>query len=150
MAECLRQWIANPHRLVRFQLHPPNSTQGRHMKIIQAHKLVRDKIPDIIVAEGNTPYIRELTEEEFKTALETKLLEEASEVVDASRQTRKETIQELADLQEVMLALMELHGITEEEVGKARYYKAKTNGTFEDRIFLETVEKDIGDIEGQP
>ena len=120
------------------------------MKIIQAHKLVRDNIPEIIVAEGNTPYVRELSDEEFKTALETKLLEEAGEVVDASRQTRKDTIQELADLQEVVLALMELHGISEEEVGKAMFYKAKTNGKFEKRIFLETVEKDSGDTEGQP
>ena len=120
------------------------------MKTIHAHKLVRDNIPDIIVAEGKTPYVRLLSEEEFKIALETKLLEETHEVIHASRTSKKETIQELADLQEVVLALMTLHGITEDEVSKARHYKGETNGRFEKRIFLETVEKNVGDIEGQP
>ena len=43
------------------------------------HKLVRDKIPDIIREQGETPCTRILTAKEYSAALEQKLDEETAE-----------------------------------------------------------------------
>ena len=45
------------------------------------NKLVRDKIPEIIVGNGGEPFTRILDEDEYKVELETKLMEEYNEVL---------------------------------------------------------------------
>ncbi len=59
------------------------------------HKLVRDNIPEIIKAKGESPVIRILDDETFKRELEKKLLEEYNEVLEA---TGNDRIEELADM----------------------------------------------------
>ena len=44
------------------------------------NKLIRDKIPEIIVAAGEEPKIRKLNKKEFKIELQKKVLEEAKEL----------------------------------------------------------------------
>lgn len=98
------------------------------------NKLVRDKVPEIIEEEGNYTLIRKLSDEEFENALNNKLLEEASEVISA---TKKEDIkEELSDLLEVMLAKAKLYDISMSEIEECRINKKEIKGTFEDRIFL--------------
>lgn len=74
------------------------------------NKLVRDNIPDMIRAKGETPNIRILEQEEYLRHLEAKLDEEAGEY------HRDKNAEELADLLEVVFALAEAIGCTKEEL----------------------------------
>ena len=100
------------------------------------NKLVRDKIPEIIKINGEEPITRVLTEEEYKKALEKKLLEECYEVL-ASQD--KKRLEELADLLEVMKYLSQLENSSIEEVTKIGLEKNEKRGSFKNRIFLEKV-----------
>lgn len=100
------------------------------------NKLVRDKIPEIIIAHGETPITRILDDQEYETELRKKSLEEASELV--ATQTQEEKIEELADLEQTVLELKELYGA--EEVEAVRLKKLQERGGFTARIFLERTE----------
>ena len=63
------------------------------------HKLVRDKIPEIIELNGGKAEYRVLNAEEYRQALETKLDEEVLEF------HQDKTAEELADILEVVFAL---------------------------------------------
>ena len=98
------------------------------------NKLVRDKVPDIIRAEGKEPKIRILSKEEYMEALLAKLAEELEEF----RQDR--SLEELADLQEVVLAMADALNVTYQQLAKAVSTKTLNRGAFKKRIFLESVE----------
>lgn len=100
------------------------------------NKLVRDKIPEIIKINGEEPITRILTEEEYKKALEKKLLEECYEVLESQAKKR---LEELADLLEVMKYLSQLENSSIEEVTKIGLEKNEKRGSFKNRIFLEKV-----------
>ncbi len=98
------------------------------------NKLVRDKIPEIIEAEGKLVRARILDKEEYLNELIKKLGEEYEEF-------KKETvIEELADLQEVILALADALNISHQELARAVSKKTLERGAFKKRIFLESVE----------
>ncbi len=99
------------------------------------NKLVRDKIPEIIRAKGGRPITRLLDEKEYFKALVAKLQEEVVEF------EAEPSIEELADIKEVMLALCLAISIRPSELEDTRRHKAKTNGRFKKRIFLEGVEE---------
>ena len=101
------------------------------------NKLVRDKIPEIIVGNGGEPFTRILDEDEYKVELETKLMEEYNEVLLA---TGEERVEELADMLEVISSLAKLEGKSLEEVLEVKNKKCDKRGGFEKRIFLEKVE----------
>lgn len=69
-------------------------------------KLVRDKIPDIIRSNGEEPEVYVLPDWKFIQKLEEKLREELDEYLDSKE------IEELADLAEVVHALVEAKGYT--------------------------------------
>lgn len=98
------------------------------------NKLVRDKIPDIIRANGQVPQTRILESPEYLKTLIEKLKEEATEFAE------NPSAEELADIKEVVIALREAMGIHASELENVRRQKAKTNGRFTKRIFLESVE----------
>ena len=102
------------------------------------NKLVRDKIPEIIVGNGREPFTRILDEDEYKVELETKLMEEYNEVLLA---TGEERVEELADMLEVISSLAKLEGKSLEEVLEVKNKKCDKRGGFEKRIFLEKVEE---------
>lgn len=103
-------------------------------KMKKYNKLVRDNIPEIIEADGKTCKTRILIDEEYQKYAFAKLLEEASEANEA------QTIEELADLEEVVLAAAKSIGVTPDELEKARKAKAKKNGAFDKKILLEEVD----------
>ena len=70
-------------------------------------KLVRDKIPDIIRSNGETPIVKILNDEDYKKELDKKLFEEYNEVINASGYDR---LEELADMIEVIKALAKIEG----------------------------------------
>lgn len=99
------------------------------------NKLVRDKIPEIIKANGDTPITRILNDEEYLLELIKKISEEQKEL--ASADTTILQMEELADLQELILAIAEHIGSTQ-ELEIIRKQKASKRGTFEQKIFLES------------
>ena len=94
------------------------------------NKLVRDKIPDIIRAAGETPNIRILEQDEYLAHLEAKLDEEVGEY------HRDQNLEELADILEVVVALAQAMGCTKEELMEVYRKKHDARGGFEQRIFL--------------
>jgi predicted house-cleaning noncanonical NTP pyrophosphatase (MazG superfamily) len=97
------------------------------------HKLVRDRIPDIIRQEGRTCEVESLPPDEFRRALLEKLLEEAQEVVQASPD---ELSIELADLYEVIDEVMELHQIDQDSVLAIQKQRRAERGGFTKRLRL--------------
>ena len=100
-------------------------------------KLVRDRIPEIIRESGREPQIRYLVGGELLVALGKKLVEEAQEAAEAIS-CRKDLVEELADVREVMTALMSTHGITHQEVDDAAITKARRRGAFDSGVWLAT------------
>lgn len=98
-------------------------------------KLVRDKIIDIITANGEKPIYHTLSDEEYLNELHKKLFEEANEFVE------NDNPEELADLLEVIYAIAKHKNINMQEVEKERVKKREKRGGFEDKIYLETVEE---------
>ena len=100
-------------------------------------KLVRDRIPEIIKANGEKPITRVLDDMEYKEELERKLREEYLEVLEAEGENR---IEELADMLEVMEALASVENKTLENVLSVKAKKQEKRGAFKDKIYLEGVE----------
>lgn len=97
-------------------------------------KLVRDESPEIIDGNDKTPVTHVADEAEYERRLLDKLDEEVAEYSEA------QSVEELADVLEVVHALREHHGITREELAQIRDEKATERGRFEDRIVLERVD----------
>ena len=100
------------------------------------NKLVRDRIPEIIRASGQECTTEILSEEDYRRMLDAKLDEELAEY------RRDQTIEELADLMEVIRAVAAAQGCTPEELERIRAEKAAERGGFEKRILLKEVMKD--------
>ena len=98
-------------------------------------KLVRDRIIDIIKANGENPVYHTLSDEEYLKELHKKLFEEANEFVEA------DDPEELADLLEVIYAIAKHKNIKLEEVEQIRVKKREKRGGFENKIYLKSVEK---------
>lgn len=99
------------------------------------NKLVRDKIPEIIENTGKTAYCHILTEDEYIAELDKKLNEECAEY------QADKSLEELADMLEVMYAIAEARGYSVAELERVRAEKAEKRGGFKDRIFLERVDE---------
>lgn len=92
-------------------------------------KLVRDKIPDIIKASGKIPVTRILDDKEYLEQLERKLDEEVAEFHESK------SLEELADILEVVYALSEAHENIYNLLA-AWDRKSKTRGGFLNKVFL--------------
>ncbi len=103
------------------------------MKKKAYHKLVRDKIPEIIEAQGKTCVTEFLPEDAYIRMAEEKLSEELSEY----QQSRQ--LEELADLLEVMEAVVTARGYTWEALLAVRDKKREARGGFQKRILLKEV-----------
>ena len=100
------------------------------------NKLVRDNIPAIIEASGRTPVHSTLDDAAYLHALDAKLSEELAEYQESK------SMEELADLLEVMIAVAAARGSSIEEVETIRKEKAAQRGGFEQRIYLHEVISD--------
>lgn len=97
------------------------------------NKLVRDRIPEIIRESGIECEIAVVSDEEYHQALRQKLIEEAAEVAEADGD---DLIAELADLYEVIDALMASYGISENCILNAQAKRRETRGGFTQKIML--------------
>jgi predicted house-cleaning noncanonical NTP pyrophosphatase (MazG superfamily) len=100
-------------------------------------KLVRDRIPEIIRSEGRHPVTRVLDEASYRQALLAKLTEEAQE---ASHAAASDLPGELADVLEVLSALITTTGMSWPQLLELAEDKRSQRGGFAQRIFLESVE----------
>ncbi len=94
-------------------------------------KLVRDKIPQIIMANDKEPIIRTLSQEEYLKELDIKLNEEVAEY------QADKSIEEMADVLEVLNAICVARGFSLEELEQVRREKCEARGAFKDRIYWE-------------
>ena len=97
------------------------------------HKLVRDRIPEIIEADGKTCVCETLSDEEYIRLLDEKLSEELAEYQESK------SLEELADLLEVMQAVVRARGWTLDELEQVRADKAAERGGFAKKILLKEV-----------
>lgn len=94
-------------------------------------KLVRDRISEIIKADGKSPITRILSEDEYLQELDTKLNEEVAEY------QADKSIEEIADVLEVLFAICEARGYSIEQLMKVKQDKQDKRGGFKERIFWE-------------
>lgn len=97
------------------------------------NKLVRDRIPEIIRQVGHKYEVTTLSDSEYHQALRNKLLEEAQEVASA---TPEDLIKEIADLYEVIDAVLAAHRIHHDAVLEEQKRRRVERGGFKQRICL--------------
>jgi len=97
-------------------------------------KLIRDNMPEIMAAKGQPLETRVLeTDEEFRAALENKMLEELQEL----RNKENPPVVQIAYMLEIIDALRKAYDISEGEIGDERRKKFEERGGFEKRLYLE-------------
>ena len=94
------------------------------------YKAIRDKIPEIIKKSGYDYNIKKLSNSEFLVELEKKLGEELEEY------NQSKSVEELADILEVIYRISELTGTSKEQLEQLRTKKAQDRGAFDENLFL--------------
>ncbi|WP_416973659.1 nucleoside triphosphate pyrophosphohydrolase [Streptomyces sp. 4F14] len=94
-------------------------------------KLVRDRIPQIIRADGTEPVTYTADPDEYRHRLRDKLREEVAEFLEADGAG---ALEELADVLEVVHALAADLGVGVDRLEEVRRAKADERGGFADRI----------------
>ena len=100
---------------------------------MQLGKLVRDRIPEIIKKKGKVAITHIALESEYWEKLKQKFKEEVEEYL------KDENEEELADVLEIIEAIIELKKIDKNKLESTRKQKNKENGSFKARIILEEV-----------
>ena len=103
------------------------------MKKTSYNKLVRDRIPEIIEGSGRKAVYETLDDENFIKRLNEKLVEEVNEYLQSG------SLEELADIGEVMHGILEYKGISIEAFQKARMEKLEQRGSFKKRLLLQEI-----------
>ncbi len=103
------------------------------MAKITYNKLIRDRIPEIIEQDGRRYAVEAISTEEYMKALLDKLVEEAKEAQKADNDHIKT---ELADILEVIDALLLQQGISRQAVRSEQRQRRSKRGGFEKRLKL--------------
>lgn len=103
------------------------------MQVTEYNKLVRDRIPEIIEKSGKRSIVEVLGSEVYKKYLDEKLGEELQEYLEA------DSVDELADLVEVVFAILKYKGIDMNDFEDLRKNKAVERGAFDKRLLLKEV-----------
>ena len=101
---------------------------------ISRSKLIRDKIPEIIKANGRKSTTHIANDSEYWDKLQTKLREEVEEFLENNN------IEELADIHEVLNSIMDFKGFDKDILRSTREQKLKKRGGFKKKIILDKVE----------
>lgn len=102
---------------------------------IKYDKLIRDRIPEIIEAAGSEAIVETLDKDNFQKYLDIKLREEMEEYLEDG------SVEELADMVEVIYALLDCKGVSLEEFERIRIAKVNERGAFKKRLLLKEVIK---------
>ncbi len=98
-------------------------------------KLVRDKIPELIMRSGRRPVFRRVQGAELKRYADAKILEEAKEF------SKSGELEELLDLLEAIYFRLQLEGISAQEAHERLMRRRHERGGFEGGVLLERVER---------
>jgi len=101
--------------------------------MIYPDKLVRDRIPELIRADGKECEVRILNEDEYRVQLNRKLEEELQ------RYLRSGDVTELTGMAEVLKALVSTSNMTADEFQELCRQKRERAGGFEKRLLLVSV-----------
>jgi len=104
------------------------------MRKIFYRKLIRDKIPAKMDRAGAAHDIKKLNQKDFEKELLRKVGEEASGLLSA--RSKKELIEELADVSDVLDEIRRIKKIKPSCIRKAQAENARQKGSFKKRIFL--------------
>ena len=96
-------------------------------------KLVRDRIPEIINADGKECIVEVVDNKKKYELLERKLEEEVNEFLE------DKNLEELADVMEVLFGLADSLGYSEDELLAKREAKKNERGGFKEGIVLKEV-----------
>lgn len=94
---------------------------------------MRDNIPQVIEKAGKIAVVETLDSESYKRLLDAKLGEELHEYLES------DTVEELADLVEVVYAILKYKGIDIDTFENIRVKKAAERGAFDKRLLLKEV-----------
>ena len=97
-------------------------------------KLVRDKIPEVIKKDNQTPHTHIADDWEYRQRLQDKLTEESQELFNGDNVS-----EELADVQEVIDAIIAFKGLNKKDIYNIQQEKRKKRGWFGGRIVLDEV-----------
>src|SRR5680860_48110 len=97
------------------------------------NKLVRDKIPQIIEQSGKQAIIEEVSGQDYLESLNAKLGEELQEYLES------QSAEELADLVEVVYAILEHKDVSLQEFEVIRKQKVLDRGAFKEKLLLKEV-----------
>ena len=97
------------------------------------NKLVRDRIPEIVEADGLKAVVRKLEKAELETRLIEKLVEEQQEL------NQDRNAEEVADMLEILFSLAKIYGHDEKQILELMYKKREARGGFEEGYLLEEV-----------
>lgn len=103
------------------------------MKKIFHKKLIRDKIPQVIKANGEEYELRVMGKREFEKELKKKLVEEAKELAESKRDN---LLNEMADVLELLKSMADFYKINFKLVEKKQVEKRKARGAFKKKLFL--------------
>lgn len=96
-------------------------------------KLVRDRIPEIIEGSGKKCDVEVVSDEVALEYLYMKLEEETKELLE------DKNLEEIADVMEVLFAIANKYGYSEEDVIRKKNDKKNSRGGFEDNLVLKNV-----------
>ena len=108
------------------------------MKKYQFNKLIRSKLPERMALEGVSINGHKLSRADYLQQLKHKIVEEASEVLEAS--TKANLITELADVLEVIHALAKASDIDMNDIEAARLEKRNINVYFHADNYINYIE----------
>jgi len=95
------------------------------------NKLVRDRIPEIVKKNGESPITHTADDDEYWLKLKEKLREEAEEFAKDGNE------EEMADILEVLRAIAEFKKVDMKQLERLRKKKADERGGFGKRIILD-------------
>ncbi len=99
------------------------------------NKLIRDKNVEIMEKLGHKVEYEILNDERYNEELDKKLKEEVNEYL------ADYSVEEMADVMEVIYAMLDYRGMKMEDVEKVRIEKRNRKGAFKNKVFLKTVEE---------
>lgn len=103
------------------------------------NKLIRDRILEVIKGAGERPHWRILNKKEYFEEVKKKVVEEAKELTKVKN--KKEILNEVVDIQELLDVLISKLGLTKSQIKKQQKIKNKKRGGFKKRLFLIKTEK---------
>ena len=103
------------------------------MKKVFHRKLIRDKLPEIILATGDKYELRIMGKKEYEKELKKKLVEEAKEL---NKAPKEKLINEMAAVLELLKSISEFYKIDFKLIKGKQVQKRKERGGFKKRLFL--------------